>query len=168
MIEGEKVNIRRLMPDDLEHILQFRNENKQDNEGKSIEDIQEWYDGIQEDTTKGWFIVTTKAGRPIGEIGYTQRDARRTDINIIRLGREHRNMGYGTDAMKAFSAFLFANTRVSDIFVFVGNENKGAIRCYEKCGFKRKAVRRAIGSGNETVIMTLENPGILTEISKAE
>lgn len=157
IIEGERVNVRPSTPDDIKYMLQLRNEYQSDNEKTSIADIQQWYDEILKDPTKGWFIITTKAGSPIGEIGYAHQDANRADIPIIRLGKEHQNKGYGTDAMKVFSAFLFSELGISKIFLFVRSENERAIRCFEKSGFKREAVRKSIDGQYEIIIMVLEN-----------
>lgn len=54
-----------------------------------------------------------------------------------------RDKGYGTEAIKTFMEFLRTNTPISQVYLRVYRENVRAIRCYEKCGFKKRAILRA-------------------------
>ena len=77
---------------------------------------------------------------------------------MIRLAREYRNRGFGTDAMKAFCRYIFSTTATSNIVLFVNQENRMAIRCYEKCGFEEISVQQATDGKSVVVVMELKKP----------
>jgi RimJ/RimL family protein N-acetyltransferase len=157
-IRGETINIRPLKPENLEHVLRFRNADVPVSEHKSIADIQQWYNQIQQDDKQSAFPITTREETPIGEIVYTQRNPQTGEVNVIRLGREYRNQGFGTDAMTAFCRHLFSTTATSNIILFVNQENQIALRCYEKCGFERISVQETTDGKFVLVVMELKKP----------
>ena len=54
----------------------------------------------------------------------------------IRIGeKDYWNCGYGTDAIKLFTEYLFSQMSVNRVYLKVLPENIRAIRCYEKCDF---------------------------------
>jgi ribosomal-protein-alanine N-acetyltransferase len=59
-----------------------------------------------------------------------------------------RDKGYGTEAIRTFVNFVLAKTHISMVYLRVYRENLRAIRCYEKCGFRKRAILK--GSRKES------------------
>jgi RimJ/RimL family protein N-acetyltransferase len=156
-ISGDKTDIRSLKPEHLQYVLRFRNAEVPVDKHK-LSALHEWYNQIQQDDQKSAFLITNREETPIGEIAYTQRDSETGEVNNIRLAQECQNQGFGTDAMKAFCRHIFSTTGTSRVILFVNQENRIAIRCYEKCGFEEISVQKGINRDLVLVVMELKKP----------
>jgi len=58
------------------------------------------------------------------------------------LGKPYWGQGYGTDAIRVLLRYAFRELGLHKIFLRVLVSNTRAIRCYEKCGFKREGLHR--------------------------
>lgn len=54
----------------------------------------------------------------------------------IMIEKKEQNKGYGTIAMNALLKFIFLQLNLHKVYLYVFEENKKAIKVYEKCGFK--------------------------------
>ena len=81
---------------------------------------------------------------PIGMIAYNRVDplARSTDIDILIGDPAYRDRGYGTDAVRAFLAYLFDSAGLHRVWLAAFDHNVRAHRAYEKVGFRREGVMR--------------------------
>lgn len=50
--------------------------------------------------------------------------------------------GYGSDALATFLKYIFEVKGFKKLYLRVYEDNKRAIRCYEKCGFKKRGILR--------------------------
>jgi RimJ/RimL family protein N-acetyltransferase len=77
-------------------------------------------------------------------IAYNRIDARNrsTEIDIVIGDPAHRDRGYGTDAIRAFLAFLFDIVGLHRVWLGTYYHNARAQRAYEKCGFVREGLMR--------------------------
>ena len=101
-----------------------------------------YFDGSQPDSGR---CFTIEAGaRAIGMIAYNRIDVRNssTEIDIVIGDPAHRDRGYGTDAVRAFLAFLFDTVGLHRVWLGTSDYNVRAQRAYEKCGFRREGVTR--------------------------
>lgn len=91
-------------------------------------------------------IVPQETGRPIGVCGLylIQWICRRGEFRILIGDAEGRNKGYGTEAARLVVDYGFAKLNLETIYLGVNTENVGAVRSYEKAGFKREGVRRKL------------------------
>ena len=83
-------------------------------------------------------------GRPIGMIAYNgiaERD-RSVEIDIVIGETAYWDRGYGTEAIRAFLGYLFAEMGIHRVYIVPRVSNPRAIRCYEKAGFVREGVLR--------------------------
>lgn len=82
--------------------------------------------------------------RPIGTIGLEEIDQLNGAAALgIAVGDEaDRGRGLGTDAVNAIVDFGFGELRLERIWLDVYEGNDGAVRSYEKAGFRREATMR--------------------------
>jgi len=89
------------------------------------------------------FAVETKEGNQfIGKCGFTKINWKnRVGELAILIGEpDYRGKGYGTDAIQTLCTFGFMELNLHKIKALVFDFNEAALRCYEKCGFKREGV----------------------------
>ncbi|HYI24143.1 MAG TPA: GNAT family protein, partial [Thermomicrobiales bacterium] len=91
------------------------------------------------------FTITTHEGnRPIGNVALQDIDYRsRTAEFGIYIGEpDCRGQGYGTDATRLMLDFAFNILGLNNVMLRVYEYNPGAIRSYEKAGFREFGRRR--------------------------
>ncbi|MBE6051446.1 MAG: GNAT family N-acetyltransferase [Clostridium sp.] len=67
----------------------------------------------------------------------------RTACVSIGIGdKNYRNNGYGTEAVKLILKYAFNELNLNRVGLDVIGNNKAAIRCYEKAGFKTEGIIR--------------------------
>lgn len=90
-----------------------------------------------DDPRRRWYAVEDPAGRLIGRLSLRQIKKRKSARLGITLGADYVGQGYGTDAICTFLAYYFRELGFQTLYLDVAAPNERAIRCYEKCGFKR-------------------------------
>jgi RimJ/RimL family protein N-acetyltransferase len=108
-----------------------------------------YFDGSQPDRGRCFTVESLPAGgradaRPIGMIAYNRIDVsnRSTEIDIVIGDPAYRDRGHGTDAIRAFLAFLFDTVGLHRVWLATYDYNVRAQRAYEKAGFVREGVMR--------------------------
>jgi len=141
LIRGEKIILRNPVEDDIPYFLKWWDEPEGnyfdggEESGPSGDAIGKMCDNIRRGLKK-WFIIENSDGIPVGYTLYRQRESEKQRVFIAnRLGKDHWNKGYGTDAVKTLMKWLFRNLPVEAIRLSVLDYNKRAIHVYEKCGF---------------------------------
>jgi RimJ/RimL family protein N-acetyltransferase len=84
------------------------------------------------------FVVEDQEGRAIGTGGLRAMD-RETGSAILGVmigDKSIWNQGYGTSATKALVSYGFGELGLQEVRLSCHPENYGALRCYEKAGFK--------------------------------
>ena len=113
-------------------------------------DMKNWFDTRTSKTTSKSFAITLEGERTIGLINL--KDIRRV-LKVANLGIVFNprfiNKGYGTMALKAIIKYYFETMSMRSLYLDVAKHNKGAIKCYEKCGFKK--VKKYTIKLNETL-----------------
>lgn len=91
----------------------------------------------------GW-MISTKNNVFIGEIQLREIDYNnKAGLLSINIGETRFwGQGYATEATKLVSKFFFNKLRLNRIELDVVSKNIGAIKCYQKCGFKKEGVKR--------------------------
>ena len=89
-------------------------------------------------------IHDQKSQKLIGDIGISLIDVKNKHAEIgMTIGdKDYWNKGYGTDLVKAILKFCFIDLKLNKVYLDVWEENKRAIGCYSKCGFKKDGVLR--------------------------
>ncbi len=104
-----------------------------------------WLETLHEKRDQHMFAIALKEGeRLIGNCGLRVGELPHRSANLgIMLGvRELQGKGYGSEAMRLLLEYGFATLGLHRISLQVYENNPRAIRCYEKCGFRREGVRR--------------------------
>jgi len=105
--------------------------------------------------------IVTQDGRLIGDIELTEIAWRSGDAElVVRIGDpDCRGRGMGADAVRAMLGAAFDRLNLARVYLRVCADNRRAIRCYLKCGFRREGVvRRKLGPNGEArqvVLMTI-------------
>ena len=90
------------------------------------------------------FAIETLADqRFIGQCGFIKVNWKNRKGEIaIMLSRDSQDRGFGADAVTTLCRFGFEELNLHKIKATVFAFNAGAIRCYEKCGFRQEGVLR--------------------------
>lgn len=92
-------------------------------------------------------------GFPIGQVNYNavNKKDRSVELDILIAGKRDMGKGYGPDALKALTRYLFRELKIKKCFIKPVIQNLRAISAYKKAGFKvKKKVRQ---KGVEQVYM---------------
>lgn len=110
---------------------------------------EKWFDGMVERQGKSdyhFVICLVDGGRAIGTAGLHGLDLENGSAEFgISIGEpDERGRGYGTEALEAICDFGFGALRLERIELDVYEDNRRAIRSYEKAGFRHEGrLRRA-------------------------
>ncbi len=166
MLNGSHVIIRALEYDDLPHLWRWQNDrNVMDQmwiDPTSLRAVQkEFEDELGKDRQKRFIIDDKESGRPIGVIWYYNlRENHSAEIGIYIGEPELHGKGLGADAVVTFLRFLFDVKNLHRVGLSVSADNRRAVACYERCGFKHEgALREFCWIGGRYV--DLVNMGIL-------
>jgi len=152
-IVGDKVIIRPIEKKDLPLVLPWWNDpevmyyaDDDPNPSVTLQDLEERHAKEKSEWSKSMarYVIQTKEGKLIGDIMYRgyRADVRSAYMGIFIGEKEYRGQGYGTEAIKLFSEYLFVDKQLHKIAITVSDFNTRAIRAYEKCGFRRDGVLR--------------------------
>lgn len=80
----------------------------------------------------------------IGDIGINSIDLKNQHAEIgMTIGdKNYWGKGYGTDTVRVILNYCFNKLKLNKVYLDVWEENKRAIGCYLKCGFKKDGVLR--------------------------
>lgn len=89
-------------------------------------------------------IEDKKTGRPIGFGGLydIHPTARKAEFRILIGEKDYWNKGYGTETIELLTFYGFDRLNLNRIWLGVTEENKRALRAYEKAGYKVEGVLR--------------------------
>ena len=165
IIPGEKVLLRPIRPEDYPTLVAWSADPEvvafiEGDYPRTVEACPAWYeDGRVNRYSRRFAIVTRGDGeRLIGDIELDHIAWRSGDAELrIRIGEKtYWDQGYGTDAVRALVRHAFQSMNLSRIYLRVDAENKRALRCYEKCGFRKEGrLRREGGPGRAPAVVFL-------------
>ncbi len=107
---------------------------------------EQWLDHALTNTDDaGFTIYIRETGQPIGNTGLHSIDLRHGTANFgIVIGeKEAWNQGYGTETTRLLLSYGFDVLGLKNIMLEVYSINPGAIRAYEKAGFRIIGTRRS-------------------------
>lgn len=151
VIKGKKVNLRPFQMKDAKKTLAWRNDSSirflamMHPYPVTKEMEHDWLQGILRDTSNKCvtFAIETAANHKL--IGNFQlRDIqwihRRAWLGIVIGDSIERGKGYGKEAMILGLEYAFRTLNLNKISLEVINYNKGAIRIYERMGFRKEGI----------------------------
>lgn len=150
MIQGKRINLRVVKPNDLDEIISLVSDTSERGEfllpnminevmyKKRYQETGFWNDDF------GSLLITDKEGRLLGDIAYFKGvnylPGYEIGYNIFR--REDRGKGYISEALKLFSAYLFEIKPIHRLEVHADMNNTGSRKVAEKCGFTYEGMKR--------------------------
>ena len=143
MIKGEKTVLRALEDADVEIICQWEAGQhiataafEHVNRGLTVR--EEYVSRVNSRTTR-MFAIEAEDGVLIGDIGLVEINWRRSEAElVVRIGHlKYLGKGYGYDAIVSLLNHTFSSTRLDRIYLRVLADNPRAVKCFEKCGFKK-------------------------------
>ena len=89
------------------------------------------------------------------------RRRKEAELHICIGERKYWGRGLGTEAVLAVLDMAFVDMGLKSIYLRVYRHNLRAIRCYEKCGFKKEAIlrnrfRSECGQGYDVFLMKID------------
>jgi RimJ/RimL family protein N-acetyltransferase len=120
---------------------------------------ERWFEAQLEDQDRHILGIETLDGALIGNIGLENINWRdnKAELGIVIGEKEYWNNGYGSEAIIILLDFVFRQMNLRRVFLRVFEDNKRAMRCYEKCGFKVEGRLReahfADGKYNDELVM---------------
>jgi aminoglycoside 6'-N-acetyltransferase len=162
VLRGERVLLRPGCPEDADRLLRIRNE-----PGvlrwwgnAHIEEIGEEFIGSEEG------FVIEEGGEVLGAIQYheeTEPMYRHAGIDIFLTTSRH-GEGLGTEAIRLLARYLFEERGHHRLTIDPAAENAGAIRAYERVGFRAVGIMREYERGPDGVL----RDGLLMEMLEEE
>lgn len=96
------------------------------------------------DNSKRLFIIDNEDRKPIGIITLSniKWEYRNCEMGIVIYDKNHRNKGYGKDALNTIIQFIFEEMNMHVIYLKVTEDNHIAIKLYESLGFEHEGILR--------------------------
>ena len=150
MLEGKQINLRLFRAEDLEEFLAL--ESKCTERGAyypiSLHPLPVAQKHLNE---TGWWeehagrmLVTDKQGRLLGTVFFFQGCPFGSgyEIGYLILRPEDRGKGYMSEALRIFSAYLFALKPIPRLYLRLSVGNAASRRIAEKCGYQHEGTQR--------------------------
>lgn len=150
-MEGRLVRLRAYEREDLDSVMSWVNDPEVTrtlasfpfpmSRGQEAEWLERAAMGEGDDKV---FAIETKEGEYLEGLGFHKIDwkNRNLELGIVVGKKEQWNRGYATDAILVALDLAFNRLNMHKVYLRVFDYNKAAIRCYEKCGFKKDGVLR--------------------------
>ena len=143
-IEGERIYLRPLKEEDASEDYCSWINNMEVN--KYLDSKETTIEELKKYINKRWYdpnclflgIFLKNKDIHIGNIKLEPIDyeKRKATLGILIGEKEYWNKGYATETLKTLTSYAFNNLRLNEINLGVYKENIGAIKAYEKTGFK--------------------------------
>lgn len=121
-----------VMVNDFEHVNRYIGGKEK---SFTEEDERVWVRKKKAENAIVYSMLEKETGRFIGNIELMHPDGTEAELGIA-LTAAMQNSGFGTEAVRALTAYGFEKLGLSRIFLRTSPENLRAAHVYEKCGFR--------------------------------
>lgn len=153
-LQGEKIYLRPVQKEDLPFFVEWLADPEVHHftQGRSytMEEEIDWFNSVQADKDEAVFSIFLKTSNElIGNCALHFNQKRKdgyqgkTFIGLIIGKKLEWRKGYGTDTVRTLLHYLKAKHQEKGVYLTVFLDNIGAIKCYQKCGFKILERRKA-------------------------
>lgn len=150
MIVGNRIVLRGFEEEDVQKIVQWRNDpqiNKYffEYEPSTVRSQRRWFENFASRRDEKFFVISNRKGEAIGTVGLTKIDSRSRNAEWGRfmLGdKKYLGKGYGLEALYLSAWYAFSHLNLRRLYLEVFAWNKRARAMYERFGFKKEGVRR--------------------------
>ena len=152
-LKGQNIFLRALEPEDLEFVYAIENDeaiwevsNTQTPYSKFL--IRQYLENAHQDIYEAkqlrLAICKNQTSEAIGLIDLFDFDPKnsRAGVGIIIQNDEHRNNGYGKEALELVIKFSFTQLQLHQLFANIQTENDASIKLFSTFGFQKIGVKR--------------------------
>jgi len=150
MIKGKKINLRLMKMEDIAECVEMFNDLEQRGEFYTLRllSVEKYRRDMAENNLwgndSGDMLITDKSDRMLGKISFWKSsyymEGYEIGYNIFQS--TDRGKGYGSEALKVFTEYLFQAKPVRRLELNCDPGNKSSSRIAEKCGFKFEGTQR--------------------------
>ena len=146
-LSGERVDLRPLTSEDAHVLASWMNNDEVTHvmfTGQRPMTVEQLAGEIRQQTENlantVFLIEDRKTKRPIGYAGLydVHPTARKAEFRILIGAQEFWNNGYGTEVTELLTFYGFDRLNLNKVWLGVIEENRGAVRAYEKAGFREE------------------------------
>jgi len=148
-LTGKRIVLREYRKDDLIHMRKWvTNPNISDNLSdiflypNTMNQTESFLNSMLEGSAniKGFIIADKESEEYIGQIDLVNIDwkNRVAELGIVIGDEEKLGKGFGSEALMLLEEFVFNRLNLNKLQLTVHDYNKGAYKCYSKCGFKEE------------------------------
>ncbi len=176
-IEGQRVTLREFRQEDISGIRSWVTDPKTTAflggaylKPQTWEQSERYLSSLLEGDAGGVNLVVAEKGslRYLGQCSLMMIDsvARHAELAIV-LCPDSVNQGLGEEAVRLLTGFAFRQLNLNRVYLKVRVDNLRAVRCYEKCGFRREGTLRshAFADGRYRDVLLM---GLLAEEAEGE
>lgn len=153
MLEGKRVRLRAIMPEDLPRLWQFNNDLDVEVAGggdpplpQSLARLQAAYDqAASQGGRDGMNFAIEADGVCIGQCALFNHNhtARTCELGIAIGDKAYWGKGYGRNALSLLLHYAFHYHNMHKVWLQVHGANERALRAYRACGFVEEGRQRA-------------------------
>lgn len=167
--QADAVHIRPLEKDDLARLVRWNSDPEVERFVGlglpcDLEACLAWWEESRSSKNNQLFALEDERGQLIGDLELAHICWRGREAELrIRIGeKEYWNKGYGTFALEQIKCYAFDALGLDRLYLRVYTFNTRAIHCYQKLGFKKKAIlkRAQDRDWKDIYLMTMENPAL--------
>jgi RimJ/RimL family protein N-acetyltransferase len=177
-LEGEKVYLNPVQEKDIPLLAAFMNDDHIKifgrNSGSAVYE-KKMRDRLDESQKNESYAIFKKDGDElIGDIGLSFIDLynRSAMLGVMVHGERNRGEGYGTEAILLFLKHAFIDLNLESLWLGTWDYNAGAMRVYERIGFKpigRRRKARVVGDRRyDEIMMDMISEEYFERYGKAE
>lgn len=152
-IAGERVTLREFRQEDISGLRSWVTDDRTTRclggfymKPQTWEQTERYLSSLLEGDAGGvnWVIADKESLRYLGQCSLMMVDntARHAELAIV-LCPTAQGQGLGQEAISLLLSYAFDQMNLNRVHLKVRADNPAAIRCYEKCGFRREGVLRA-------------------------
>ncbi len=145
ILQSDNINFIELNPDLINDYLEMVNDvsiQKSISTKRKIytyEDEMNWVKRKLEEKALVFSMIEKSTNRFIGNFEFMDVTDTSAEIGIV-IRPQYQNKGYGMEALKTMIDYAFSRLKLQEIILVVFSNNKRAIHCYKKLGFKEYKV----------------------------
>ncbi|MGE5529242.1 MAG: GNAT family N-acetyltransferase [Patescibacteria group bacterium] len=166
MSANREVSLRPFTRDDLPSMVRWNNDPEVEyyvdcDLPKTLPDCERWFRANIPSRDYRLYAIEDERGRLIGDLELDHISWRNREAEFrIRIGEKtYWNNGYGTAAVRKLLGLALTELGLHRIYLRVYRFNRRAIRCYEKCGFRKRGLLRRTGrhaaGWKDIILMTI-------------
>jgi len=158
VIEGERVQLRRMGPQDAADVVRLRSDPDVQAQlfserPPTVAEHLRWLADVDARGDRHEFMIVERtSGRSVGTIGLSRIDPtlRRAEYGVLIGESDARGKGLASEASRLLLGYAFGTLRLHRVYLHVFVHNAPALRLYRRVGFEPEGVlRQHVWKGDE-------------------